>query len=120
MIIQSELPLPHNAVTAKARVLDEAFLFRMEGLRLARQLGKEDRVTPGQAHRRCTPCAVGRQVLKLIPVRIVRRQRLGHVELQAGSACIVAADALVGRDVLAFQAGAVTLPLLHPDIVISR
>ncbi len=84
----------------------------MEGLRLAGQLREEEGVAPGQAHRRAAPGGVGRDVAQQAALGI----ELCHVEVQAGGAGVVAAEALVGGDVLAVI---VRHARPHPDILVG-
>ena len=88
MLVDDELALALHGVAAETGVLHDARRLRMEGLGLARKLREEDRIAPGEALGRGAPRPVGREVDHL-----VARSRLRHVELQAGAAGAVAADA---------------------------
>src|SRR6516165_11492676 len=87
-----ELPLPANAMAAEANALHRAGDRRMEGLRLAGELGEEDRVAAGEPHWRGPPGGEGRQIDKIVPMRIGH----SHVELQPGAAGVVTAETLTG------------------------
>ncbi len=93
--VDGVLAMTLHGVAAHAGVLDEGRGLRMEGLDLAGELGEEDGIAPAHPHGRFAPGAVGRDVGQL---RLRLRRRLGHVELQAGAAGAVAAEALIGGD----------------------
>ena len=109
--VGGELALALHGVAAEAGILDGLRGFRMEGLGLARKLREEDRIAAGEAFRRCAPGPVGRDVDHLVV-----GARLGHVELQAGAAGAVAADALRRRHHLRAR---VRLARRRPDMVVG-
>ncbi len=98
--VGSELALTLYRMAAEAGVLDRLRRFRMEGFGLAGELREEDRIASGEPLGRRAPGAVWRDVHHLVV-----RAGLGHVELQAGTAGAVAADALCGGHHLRSRVG---------------
>ncbi len=85
--VDDELPLALDAVAAEAGVLHLSRTGRVEGLRLAGELGEEDRVAAGEAHRAGAPGTVGREVVQGLGVwRSARSCRIaGRCRRRCGS-----------------------------------
>ena len=103
-LIETELPLPHDAVAVQAQVLDHRGDARVQRL-LGLELGEKDRIAAGEPHGRAAPFAVGSDVDQSF-VGLLARGLERHVEMHPGRARGVAADALVRGEEKRRPAGA--------------